>query len=186
MQWECSIAASYTANLAAFLTVSRLDTPIESLDDLSQQYKIQYATLKGSSAYDYFSRMAAIEQRFYEWVFPQTPSDPSPRNVTGANFESHLSIKFPQFYWIRPENRIAQSIARTCFRERNFELCIFRRGQLFIFADGILFLFLETKSNASRCFWLFFYLWRQGRFSRFLARLILYSQFLLFLESSTL
>ncbi|KPJ17158.1 Glutamate receptor, ionotropic kainate 2 [Papilio machaon] len=33
------IIASYTANLAAFLTVSRLDTPIESLDDLSKQYK---------------------------------------------------------------------------------------------------------------------------------------------------
>ncbi|CAG7815216.1 unnamed protein product, partial [Allacma fusca] len=60
------IIASYTANLAAFLTVSRLDAPIESLDDLSKQYKIQYAPQKKSSAWIYFDRMAHIEHRFYE------------------------------------------------------------------------------------------------------------------------
>lgn len=61
------IIASYTANLAAFLTVSRLDTPVESLDDLSKQYKISYAPINGSAAMTYFERMAAIEQRFYEY-----------------------------------------------------------------------------------------------------------------------
>ena len=35
------IVASYTANLAAFLTVSRLEVPVGSLDDLIKQYKIQ-------------------------------------------------------------------------------------------------------------------------------------------------
>ncbi|XP_036327744.1 ionotropic receptor 25a [Rhagoletis pomonella] len=60
------IIASYTANLAAFLTVSRLDTPVESLDDLAKQYKILYAPINGSSAMTYFQRMANIEQRFYE------------------------------------------------------------------------------------------------------------------------
>uniref|UniRef100_T1H988 Uncharacterized protein n=2 Tax=Rhodnius prolixus TaxID=13249 RepID=T1H988_RHOPR len=60
------IIASYTANLAAFLTVSRLDTPIESLDDLAKQYKIQYAPINGSSSMTYFKRMADIEERFYE------------------------------------------------------------------------------------------------------------------------
>lgn len=60
------IIASYTANLAAFLTVSRLDTPVESLDDLAKQYKILYAPLNGSSAMTYFQRMADIEGKFYE------------------------------------------------------------------------------------------------------------------------
>ncbi|XP_043269218.1 ionotropic receptor 25a [Venturia canescens] len=60
------IIASYTANLAAFLTVSRLDTPVESLDDLSKQYKIQYAPIHKSEAYTYFERMANIERRFYD------------------------------------------------------------------------------------------------------------------------
>ncbi|KFM61479.1 Glutamate receptor 1, partial [Stegodyphus mimosarum] len=44
------IIASYTANLAAFLTVSRLDSPIESLDDLAKQYKIKYAPQESTSA----------------------------------------------------------------------------------------------------------------------------------------
>ncbi|XP_077296416.1 ionotropic receptor 25a isoform X2 [Arctopsyche grandis] len=60
------IIASYTANLAAFLTVSRLDTPVESLDDLAKQYKIQYAPINGSAAMTYFKRMSDIEARFYE------------------------------------------------------------------------------------------------------------------------
>ncbi|XP_018303765.1 ionotropic receptor 25a isoform X1 [Mycetomoellerius zeteki] len=60
------IIASYTANLAAFLTVSRLEIPIENLDDLSKQYKIQYAPIRNSPGYSYFQRMADIETRFYE------------------------------------------------------------------------------------------------------------------------
>lgn len=60
------IIASYTANLAAYLTVARLEQPIESLDDLSKQYKVQYSPIKPSEAYTYFERMAAIENKFYE------------------------------------------------------------------------------------------------------------------------
>ncbi|XP_074095808.1 ionotropic receptor 25a [Cotesia typhae] len=60
------IIASYTANLAAYLTVARLEQPIESLDDLSKQYKVQYSPIKPSEAYTYFERMAAIEHKFYQ------------------------------------------------------------------------------------------------------------------------
>ena len=60
------IIASYTANLAAFLTVSRLETPVESLEDLSKQYKIQYSPQKGSDSSVYFERMAYIEEKFYQ------------------------------------------------------------------------------------------------------------------------
>ena len=42
------VIATYTANLAAFLTVSRMDEPIKSLDDLSSQYQVQYAPMNGS------------------------------------------------------------------------------------------------------------------------------------------
>lgn len=59
------IIASYTANLAAFLTVSRLDDPVDSLEGLSNQYKILYAPLNGSATMTYFQRMAAIESRFH-------------------------------------------------------------------------------------------------------------------------
>lgn len=59
------IIASYTANLAAFLTVSRLDIPIENLDDLVKQYKIKYAPVDGTAEQTYFERMAYIEEIFY-------------------------------------------------------------------------------------------------------------------------
>lgn len=60
------VLASYTANLAAYLTVSRLEKPLMNLDDLAKQSKILYAPIKGSEASAYFSRMAEIEGRFYE------------------------------------------------------------------------------------------------------------------------
>lgn len=60
------IIASYTANLSAFLTVSRMEIPIESLDDLAKQYKIQYAPLNGSYVMEYFKRRANIEAKFFE------------------------------------------------------------------------------------------------------------------------
>lgn len=59
------LIASYTANLAAFLTVSRLDIPIESLDDLAKQYRIKYAPIDGTAEQTYFERMAYIEEIFY-------------------------------------------------------------------------------------------------------------------------
>src|SRR6185295_9579795 len=57
------IIASYTANLAAFLTVSRLETQISSLDDLAKQYKIKYAPVRGTASEVYFKRMAEIEDK---------------------------------------------------------------------------------------------------------------------------
>lgn len=51
--------------MSAFLTVARLEVPVESLDDLADQYKILYAPINGSSAMTYFKRMADIEKRFY-------------------------------------------------------------------------------------------------------------------------
>jgi len=48
------IISSYTANLAAFLTVERMVSPIESAEDLSQQTKILYGTIHGGSTYMFF------------------------------------------------------------------------------------------------------------------------------------
>jgi len=49
------IISSYTANLAAFLTVERMLTPIESADDLSKQSDIHYGTLDGGSTKQFFA-----------------------------------------------------------------------------------------------------------------------------------
>ncbi|GAU96059.1 hypothetical protein RvY_07557-2 [Ramazzottius varieornatus] len=60
------IIASYTANLAAFLTVSRLEQPVGGLDDLMKQYGIRYGPVENSATETYFKRMWKIEERFYE------------------------------------------------------------------------------------------------------------------------
>jgi len=48
------IISTYTANLAAFLTVERMLTPIENADDLAKQTEIQYGTLHGGSTNAFF------------------------------------------------------------------------------------------------------------------------------------
>lgn len=48
------IISSYTANLAAFLTVERMITPIENAADLADQTDIVYGTLEGGSTMTFF------------------------------------------------------------------------------------------------------------------------------------
>lgn len=48
------IISSYTANLAAFLTVERMNTPIDSAEDLAKQTKIRYGTYEGGTTSDFF------------------------------------------------------------------------------------------------------------------------------------
>ena len=47
--------ASYTANLAAFLTVEKIIYPIESAEALSLQEKIKYGCLFSGSTASFFS-----------------------------------------------------------------------------------------------------------------------------------
>ena len=60
------IIASYTANLAAFLTITRQEKSVNSLDDLGKQFKVQYSAVRGSTNAKYFERMAYIENKFYK------------------------------------------------------------------------------------------------------------------------
>ncbi len=60
------IMATYTANLAAFLTVSRLQSTIASLDDLANQNDVTYSILAKSDSETYFKHMSDIESTFYD------------------------------------------------------------------------------------------------------------------------
>jgi ionotropic kainate glutamate receptor 2 len=46
--------SSYTANLAAFLTVSRMESPIENAEDLAKQTTINYGCKFEGSTYNFF------------------------------------------------------------------------------------------------------------------------------------
>ena len=48
------LISSYTANLAAFLTSERMQSPIESAEDLAKQTEIKYGTVIGGSTQDFF------------------------------------------------------------------------------------------------------------------------------------
>ncbi|EEB10703.1 glutamate receptor, putative [Pediculus humanus corporis] len=115
------IIASYTANLAAFLTVSRLDTPVESLDDLSKQYKIQYAPINGSSAMTYFERMADIETRFYE-IWKDMSLNDSLSEVERAKlavWDYPVSDKYTKMWQAMKEAGLPQTFDEALERVKN-------------------------------------------------------------------
>uniref|UniRef100_A0AAN0N7A0 Glutamate receptor 1 n=1 Tax=Polyphagotarsonemus latus TaxID=1204166 RepID=A0AAN0N7A0_9ACAR len=63
------IISSYTANLAAFLTVERMITPINSADDLSKQTDVEYGILKDSSTQEFFKRTKiSVYKRMWEYM----------------------------------------------------------------------------------------------------------------------
>lgn len=59
------IISSYTANLAAFLTVERMITPIENAADLADQTEITYGTLEGGSTMTFFRVSLKISNSFF-------------------------------------------------------------------------------------------------------------------------
>ncbi|XP_076135583.1 glutamate receptor ionotropic, kainate 3 [Alosa pseudoharengus] len=62
------IISSYTANLAAFLTVERMDSPVDSADDLAKQTKIEYGVVRDGATMTFFkrSRVSTFEKM---WAF---------------------------------------------------------------------------------------------------------------------
>uniref|UniRef100_A0A182QV01 Ionotropic glutamate receptor C-terminal domain-containing protein n=1 Tax=Anopheles farauti TaxID=69004 RepID=A0A182QV01_9DIPT len=58
--------ATFTANLAAFLTVERMQTPVQSLEQLSRQSRIKYTVVKDSDTHDYFRNMKHAEDVLYQ------------------------------------------------------------------------------------------------------------------------
>uniref|UniRef100_A0A8C7TMJ1 Glutamate receptor n=1 Tax=Oncorhynchus mykiss TaxID=8022 RepID=A0A8C7TMJ1_ONCMY len=58
------VCSSYTANLAAYLTVSRMDNAVRTFQDLSKQMDLAYGTVRDSAVYEYFRAKGtnALEQ----------------------------------------------------------------------------------------------------------------------------
>ena len=60
------LVSSYTANLAAFLTVERMVSPIQNADDLSKQTAIEYGTRSGGSTESFFKVSTQLKPYFIE------------------------------------------------------------------------------------------------------------------------
>ncbi|TKR67521.1 hypothetical protein L596_023665 [Steinernema carpocapsae] len=69
------IVSSYTANLAAFLTLEKMQAPIESVEDLAKQTKIKYGIQGGGSTSQFFKYSSVqIYQRMWRYMESQVPT----------------------------------------------------------------------------------------------------------------
>uniref|UniRef100_A0A0R3RNL1 PBPe domain-containing protein n=1 Tax=Elaeophora elaphi TaxID=1147741 RepID=A0A0R3RNL1_9BILA len=69
------IVSSYTANLAAFLTLEKMQAPIESVEDLAKQTKIKYGIQQGGSTAQFFKHSSVqIYQRMWRYMESQVPA----------------------------------------------------------------------------------------------------------------
>lgn len=68
------IISSYTANLAAFLTIERMLTPIESVEDLAKQTEIAYGTIGSGTSKQFFKDS---NNEIYQRMWAFMSSNPS-------------------------------------------------------------------------------------------------------------
>lgn len=84
------IVSSYTANLAAFLTLEKMQAPIESVEDLAKQTKIKYGIQQGGSTAGFFKvRMRLclferIESLIAAFVCSNLPANVALYGIAGA------------------------------------------------------------------------------------------------------
>ncbi|XP_040172149.1 glutamate receptor ionotropic, kainate 2-like [Anopheles arabiensis] len=90
--------SSYTANLAAFLTMERMDATIESAEDLAKQSKIKYGVVMGGSTMAFFQtsnfstyqRMWASMESARPSVFTKSNDEGRDRVIKGKRMYAFL------------------------------------------------------------------------------------------------
>ena len=99
------LISSYTAQLAAFLTVERMSTPVESSADLAAQQRIKFGTLSNGSTMEFFreskipiyERMWSIMQSSSPTVFVNSSREGIAR-VRAGNY-AYLMESTMLEYW---------------------------------------------------------------------------------------
>ncbi|CAG5127476.1 unnamed protein product [Candidula unifasciata] len=97
------LISSYTANLAAFLTVKKINTPIKSVTDLAQQTKIKYGTVKDSGIMSFFKN-TNIEHFAKMW---SQMSEIDPDSMVDNTTEGYKKVKEGDyaFFWDTTVNK---------------------------------------------------------------------------------
>lgn len=98
------IIATYTANLAAFLTVENTKSPIESAEDLANQEKIKYGTISSGSSRDFFKtttlstfkKMGAFMDKYPEYLADRT--EIGVERVKQGNYAFILESAWNEYY----------------------------------------------------------------------------------------
>lgn len=87
MWWFFSLimTSSYTANLAAFLTMERMEPSIDSADALAKQVKIKYGTVSGGATQEFFRESNySTFQRMWTNMISNRPSVFEKNNPDGV------------------------------------------------------------------------------------------------------
>lgn len=102
--------SSYTANLAAFLTVERMVSDISNVEDLAKQTKIKYGTLNGGSTKGFFSSSNfPIYQRM--WNFMQSTE---PSVFVNASEHGISRVKQGNYAFFAESTKVEYEIEREC------------------------------------------------------------------------
>ncbi|XP_011170993.1 glutamate receptor ionotropic, kainate 2 [Solenopsis invicta] len=104
--------SSYTANLAAFLTVSKMEAPIKNVEDLAKQTKIKYGALEGGatatffkdSNYSTYKRMYATMTDIKPSVFTKSNEEGIDRVINGKR----------QYAFLMESTTIEYEMERKC------------------------------------------------------------------------
>ncbi|XP_076357607.1 glutamate receptor ionotropic, kainate 1-like [Tachypleus tridentatus] len=107
------MVSSYTANLAAFLTVQRMELPIESATDLSKHSEIRYGCLKSGSTKAFFKE-STIE--LYKTMWSVMKSQPTV--FTESNLEGVERVLKGNYAYLMESASIEYVTARNCELEQ--------------------------------------------------------------------
>ncbi|XP_042233937.1 glutamate receptor ionotropic, kainate 2-like isoform X3 [Homarus americanus] len=104
--------SSYTANLAAFLTVERMESPIESAEDLAKQTKIKYGSLASGTTLSFF-RDSTLPTYARMWSFMESTS-PSVLVKSNAEGVKRVQEMNGLYAYLMESTSIEYVIERNC------------------------------------------------------------------------
>lgn len=97
------LISSYTANLAAFLTVKKINTPIKSVTDLASQTSVKYGTVENSGIMQFFQN-TKIEHFSKMWAQMSEVEPNWMVKNTSVGFEKVKSGNYA-FFWDTTVNK---------------------------------------------------------------------------------
>ncbi|EZA54693.1 glutamate receptor ionotropic, kainate 2 isoform X2 [Ooceraea biroi] len=104
--------SSYTANLAAFLTAEKMDTPIKNVEDLAKQTKIKYGALKGGSTSTFFrDSNYSTYKRMWNTMVETKPSVFTKDNEDGVD---RVVKEKRQYAFLMESTSIEYKMERNC------------------------------------------------------------------------
>ncbi|KAK2580489.1 hypothetical protein KPH14_006227 [Odynerus spinipes] len=133
--------ATFTANLAAFLTVERMQSPVQSLEQLARQSRINYTVCANSGVHQYFINMKNAEDKLYTawkeitlnstsdqveyrvWDYPikeqyghilQAITQVGPVKTVEEGFRKVIESENAEFAFIHDSSQIKYEVTRNC------------------------------------------------------------------------